>query len=62
MIRPTDFFVPGVSLFFISVVLRLLIPNSHVVPDKDKSSPCVFLPDAYDKGRSLSGFLAFWPF
>ena len=57
-----DFFVPNVSLFFISVVLGLLIPNSHVVPDKDRSSPHVFLPDAYGEGRSLSSFLAFWPF
>ena len=50
------------SLFFIFVVLGLLIPDSHVVPDKDRSSSRVFLPNAYDEGRSLSGFLAFWPF
>ena len=62
IIRPVDFLVPGVSLFFIFVVLGLLIPDSHVVPDKDRSSPRVFLPDAYGEGRSLSGFSAFWPF
>ena len=55
IIRPVDFLVPGISLFFISIVLGLLIPDSHVVPDKDRSSPCIFLLDAYGEGRSLSG-------
>ena len=62
IIRPVDFLVPGVSLFFIFVVLGLLIPDSHVVPNKDRFSPRVFLPDAYDEGRTLLGFLAFWLF
>ena len=56
MIRPTDFFVPGISLVFIVVVLWLLIANSHLVPNKGRSSPCVFLPDAYGNDKSLSGF------
>ena len=30
------------------------------MPDKDKSLPSTFLPDAYNEGRSLSDF--FWPF
>ena len=57
-----DFFVPGVYLVFIAIVLWLLILDSHLVPDKGRSFPRVFLPDAYDDGRSLSGFLPFWPF
>ena len=59
VIRPTDFFVPGVSLFFIFAILGLLIPDNHMVPDKDRSSPHIFLPDAYGEGRSLSGFWLF---
>ena len=45
------------SLFF--AILGLLIPDSHMVPDKDRSSPHISLPDAYDEGRSLSGFFGF---
>ena len=51
-----DFIVPGISLVFIPVVPWLLIPDSYLVPDEDRSTPCVFLLDAYGKGRSWSGF------
>ena len=57
-----NFFVPGVSLFFIFVVLVLLIPDSHMVLDKDRYSPNNFLPDAYGEGRRLSFFWLFGHF
>ena len=59
LIKPTDFFVPGVSLFFVSVVLELLIPDSHVVPDVDRSLPWVFCPMPTTK---VGVCWVFWPF
>jgi hypothetical protein len=62
VISLTNLFVPSISLAFIPVVLYLLIPDIPLVPNKDRSSPDIFPPDAYSEGRSLSGFVAFWRF
>ena len=48
-------FVPSISLALTPVVL-LSIPDIALVPDKDGSSPGIFLPEAYSEGRTLSGF------
>jgi hypothetical protein len=59
IMRLTDLLDLVYLFFFNSVVPQSLISNYQLVPDKNRSSPGLFLPDACIEGRSLSGL---WPF